>query len=266
MKHTIEGFSQEYAVTLKKTVPTKSGEKTIKIDCTDLVILRWLVDFYPNMKKMHVDGKEYVWLTHKKMLEDLPLLDISKRACIERMQKLVEFEILEYKLVKEGGTFSLYCFGKNYINLVQSNNIGGAQSNDAGGVRSNDIGVCSQPHNKDKSIIDSSITNKSITNKEIYISVIDYLNSKTGQHYRAKSKDTQKHINARLAEGFTLDDFKRVVDNMWTDWHGTEWEKYLRPSTLFGSKFENYLNRKPQNKGKNGIAVNSRPSDLDGVF
>lgn len=103
-------------------------------------------------------------------------------------------------------------------------------------------------------------------NKEIYKAVIDYLNSKTGQHYRAGSKDTQKHINARLAEGFQLEDFKRVVDNMWTDWRGTEWEKYLRPSTLFGSKFENYLNRKTQSKGANGIAINSSPSDLDGVF
>ena len=114
--------------------------------------------------------------------------------------------------------------------------------------------------------INNNLKDNLLNNKEIYIAVVDYLNSKTGQHYRAKSKDTQKHINARLAEGFTLDDFKRVVDNMWTDWHGTEWEKYLRPSTLFGSKFENYLNRKPQNKGANGIAVNSRPSDLDGVF
>ena len=84
MKYTIEGFSQEYALTLKKNIITKYGvEKTIKIDFTDLVILRWFVDFYPNMKKMIIDGKEYVWLSHKKLLNDLPLLDISKRACIE---------------------------------------------------------------------------------------------------------------------------------------------------------------------------------------
>lgn len=263
MKYTIEGFCQEYALTLKKTVPTKGGKKTIKIDCTDLVILRWLVDFYPNMKKMTIDGKEYVWLAHKKMLEDLPLLDITKRACIERMQKLVEFEILEYKLVKEGGTFSLYCFGKNYINLVSSNDTGDGQSTGAQGMQSNDIGACSQPNNKDNSITDPSINNQSIKPYEI---IIDYLNSKTGQGFRSSTKATQQHINARLAEGFTIDDFKRVVDNMWTDWHGTEWEKYLRPSTLFGSKFENYLNRKPPAKGENGIAVQGRPSDLDGVF
>lgn len=263
MKYTIEGFCQEYALTLKKTVPTKGGEKTIKIDCTDLVILRWLVDFYPNMKKMTIDGKEYVWLTHKKMLEDLPLLDITKRACIERMQKLVEFEILEYKLVKEGGTFSLYCFGKNYINLVQSTDTGVWQSTSAGGMRSTDTGGGGQPNNKDNSINNPSINDSSI---KPYNIIVDYLNSIAGTHYRASSKTTQQHINARIAEGFTVNDCKRVVDNMWTAWKGTEWEQYMRPSTLFGSKFENYLNRKQQSKGKNGVAVSNKPSDLDGVF
>jgi uncharacterized phage protein (TIGR02220 family) len=100
----------------------------------------------------------------------------------------------------------------------------------------------------------------------IYKTVVDYLNSKAGTHYKASNKTTRQHIHARLSEGFKVEDFIRVVDNMWTEWRGTEWEKYLRPSTLFGSKFENYLNRKPQNKGANGIAVSSRPSDLDGVF
>jgi uncharacterized phage protein (TIGR02220 family) len=106
--------------------------------------------------------------------------------------------------------------------------------------------------------------NKNNNNKEIYIAVIDHLNSVTGQHFRSSTKATQQHINARIAEGFTVEDFKRVVDNMWTSWRGTEWEQYMRPSTLFGSKFENYLNRKPQ--GKKGAAASSRPSDLDGVF
>lgn len=112
----------------------------------------------------------------------------------------------------------------------------------------------------------NNINNNKNNNKEIYIAVIDYLNSKAGTHYRASSKTTQQHINARLAEGFKTEDFERVVDNMWTAWKGTEWEQYMRPSTLFGSKFENYLNRKPQNKGKNGVPVSNKPSDLDGVF
>lgn len=117
-----------------------------------------------------------------------------------------------------------------------------------------------------QSLTNNIAINNLSNNKEIYIAVIDYLNSKTGQQFRSTSKATQQHINARLAEGYKIDDFKRVVDNMCIDWTNTEWEKYLRPSTLFGSKFENYLNRKPQSKGKNGIAVNGSPSDLDGVF
>ena len=96
--------------------------------------------------------------------------------------------------------------------------------------------------------------------------IVEYLNAKAGTHYKAGSKATKQHIHARIAEGFKVDDFKRVIDNMCADWLHTEWEQYLRPSTLFGSKFENYLNRKPQSKGRNGIAVNSSASDLDGVF
>lgn len=159
MKYTIEGFSQEFATTLKKVVSIRGKEKTIKIDCTDLVILRWFVDFYPNMKKMFIDGREYVWLSHNKLVNDLPILDISKRACIERMQKLVEFEILDYKLVKEGGTFSLYAFGNRYIDLVRKN-VHGTRSNDTGGVRSNDIGGDVQPANKDNSIDYPSFNDK----------------------------------------------------------------------------------------------------------
>lgn len=108
--------------------------------------------------------------------------------------------------------------------------------------------------------------NKNNNNKEIYIAVLDYLNEKASTNYKASSKATQQHINARLAEGFTLDDFKCVIDKKCAEWIGSEFEKYLRPSTLFGSKFENYLNGKQQTKGRNGIAMSSKPSDLQGVF
>ena len=147
---------------------------------------------------------------------------------------------------------------KKFIEVVK-NFDGGSQKILTGVVKNFDGG--SQkilPNN-----IDNNINNNLIDNKDIYIVVIDYLNSKTGQHFRSSTKATQQHINARLAEGFKVEDFKRVVDNMWTTWKGTEWEQYMRPSTLFGTKFENYLNRKPQ--GKNA-AAGGKPSDLDGVF
>lgn len=75
--------------------------------------------------------------------------------------------------------------------------------------------------------------------------IVDYLNSTIGTSYKASSKDTQKHISARLKEGYTVEDFKAVIDKQYAKWKGTEYEQYLRPSTLFGTKFESYLNAKP---------------------
>jgi uncharacterized phage protein (TIGR02220 family) len=79
-------------------------------------------------------------------------------------------------------------------------------------------------------------------NNNIYSVVIDYLNIKANTSYRINTKNTQSLINARTKEGFTADDFKKVIDSKSNEWLGTDFEKYLRPATLFGGKFENYLN------------------------
>jgi hypothetical protein len=136
MKISIEGLSQQYAITLRKSRVVKGKEQTIKIDCTDLVIIRWFIDFYPRMKKMTIDGEEYGWITYNKIAEDLPIIDISKKSFADRLRKLVEFGILKHKLVKEGGTFCLYTFGSNYINLVKdsTSNDNGCSSNSQGGA------------------------------------------------------------------------------------------------------------------------------------
>lgn len=116
----------------------------------------------------------------------------------------------------------------------------------------------------------SKSTDNNTKNKDIYIAILARLNEKAGTAYRHSSKATQGHINARLAEGFTVEDFYTVIDKKCAEWKGTEWEKYLRPETLFGSKFENYLNASvPTRKtyGENGIAVdNNAHDDFDGIF
>lgn len=76
-----------------------------------------------------------------------------------------------------------------------------------------------------------------------YKEIIDYLNSKTGKNYRANVQKNKSLIKARWSEGYQLDDFKQVIDNMVKNWHGTEYAKYLRPETLFGTKFDGYLNQ-----------------------
>lgn len=80
-----------------------------------------------------------------------------------------------------------------------------------------------------------------------YDEVIDYLNERTGKHYRSKAASTRKLIKARFAEGYTLDDFKRVIDTKTSQWLNTDQDKFLRPETLFRpSHFESYLNESPQ--------------------
>ncbi|MCG1057018.1 conserved phage C-terminal domain-containing protein [Staphylococcus epidermidis] len=82
-----------------------------------------------------------------------------------------------------------------------------------------------------------------------YKDVIDYLNQQTGKNYKSTTKKNQTVIRARTDEGFSLDDFKRVIDNKVAEWKGTNMEKYLRPETLFGTKFEGYLNQELQLSG-----------------
>ena len=108
------------------------------------------------------------------------------------------------------------------------------------------------------------------SNKEIYSEVLGYLNEKAKTNYRISSKEAQKHINARLSEGFTVDDFKTVIDKKCSEWIGTDYEQYLRPQTLFGTKFESYLNapvRERKTYGANGIEILTPADDeLAGIF
>lgn len=79
--------------------------------------------------------------------------------------------------------------------------------------------------------------------------IIFYLNKKTGKHYKVKTPKTVRLIRARLKEGFTVEDFKAVIEKKCDDWLGNEkMERYLRPETLFGTKFEGYLNETPNNE------------------
>lgn len=86
--------------------------------------------------------------------------------------------------------------------------------------------------------------------------IVDYMNQKLGTHYKPKSQSTQKHIVARLKEGFTFEDFKTVIDKKSDQWLNSEMAKYLRPETLFGTKFEGYLNERVKETPKMPDRIN----------
>ncbi|ABY44628.1 conserved phage C-terminal domain-containing protein [Bacillus mycoides] len=95
--------------------------------------------------------------------------------------------------------------------------------------------------------------------KEYIVEIVNYLNDVCGSSYRLTSKKTQTLIKTRLVEGFTVDNFKTVIDTKAKEWLRTEQAKYLRPETLFGTKFEGYL-QQGKVEGKHGSSKGNRYS------
>ena len=76
-----------------------------------------------------------------------------------------------------------------------------------------------------------------------HFEIIEYLNLKTGSKFKPTTKPYVQAIRSRLKEGYTVDDFKTVIDKKCREWQGTKLEKYLTPKTLFApSHFDTYLN------------------------
>lgn len=90
-----------------------------------------------------------------------------------------------------------------------------------------------------------SISNNTNNNLSDIKEIIDYLNIRCNKHYTLKNKTNISHIKARLSEGFTVDDFKTVIDKKADAWlNDAKMCNYLRPETLFSGKFESYLNER----------------------
>ena len=89
--------------------------------------------------------------------------------------------------------------------------------------------------------------------------VITYLNQVTKKNFNKNTASHHKYIKARLKEGYELKDFKHVINVMSATWMGTDYERYLQPQTLFGNKFDSYLNRSiPKNIRSFASAVDER--------
>lgn len=85
-------------------------------------------------------------------------------------------------------------------------------------------------------------------NTEMTTQIILYLNEKANKNYSVEAKEARRCINARIAEGYSVNDFKKVIDIKVSKWLNTPQEDYLRPITLFGTKFNSYLNERPQHE------------------
>jgi uncharacterized phage protein (TIGR02220 family) len=104
----------------------------------------------------------------------------------------------------------------------------------------------------DETRLDQAIPESSseiTTEKNAFVEIIDYLNETTFTSYKPTTRNNKELIQARLREGFTVEDFKKVIDQKSAEWlNHPQMCKYLRPETLFGTKFESYLNQKSGKK------------------
>lgn len=86
--------------------------------------------------------------------------------------------------------------------------------------------------------------------------IVEYLNNKIGAHYKPNGKKMKELIKARMNEGYMVEDFKTVIDKKFKSWgNDPKMSLYLRPSTLFGTRFGEYLNEyqaeSPEQSGNN---------------
>ena len=120
-------------------------------------------------------------------------------------------------------------------------------------------------HTNNNSINNNSINNNSnnilSSNARPYEQIINYLNDKAGKNFKHTTEANKRLINGRYNDGYTLEDFMKVIDNKVSQWKGTDSEMYLRPKTLFSpSNFESYLNE--VSKGSSNFNINSFLGDI----
>lgn len=181
-----------------------------------------------------------------KKIEEMPstelfidLVDIIEELAIEKYEPLINtLKTRVPQRVSKG-------FGKGFeTSNSNSNNNSSSNNNRIGQARDDCEDETDEVLSEDSvHLEDESETEELEPADEIICEIVDYLNDNAGTNYRSTSKKTKSLIKSRTNEGYKIDDFKTVIMNKSAEWVGTDFEKFLRPETLFGNKFESYLNQ-----------------------
>lgn len=185
--------------------------------------------------------------------------------CLEEWTGKTKKTIIETlkSLVSKGYIKKRECEVANHIKIVSYMAVRPDGENYTGGVK-NTPGRCK---NCTGGGVKITPNNKDNINNNIYKNIVELLNAEAGTSYRYSTAKTRSLINSRLAEGFTVEDFETVIKKKVQEWKGTDMERYLRPETLFGTKFESYLNQsisnRPQAKTSGFVNYTGRNTDYD---
>lgn len=202
--------------------------------------------------------KNFALKLAKQMPYDISTIERSLEELIEEKVLILEEDTLFQKRMKKDGILSDIRAEAGKKGADRKNAKDFAKAKDEANELANDE-ANSENEIEDENEDENNI--EIITDNELIKGIIDYLNIKTNSHYKYSTEKTKKLIKARLNDNFTIDDFKTVIDKKTEEWLGTDFEKFLRPETLFGNKFEGYLNQKTTPKKKTLKDINM--SDID---
>lgn len=186
---------------------------------------------------------------------------LSKNRCSEIIKSLEKKGYIKIDYIYQEGSKAI---SRRVIRCVR--NIDGGIRNIDNPIRKTEEGYSENREDNNTSFNNTfsntsnkkDIVEQSSTTPLPYEEIVQYLNQKTNKNFKHTSKVTQRHIRARLAEGFTVSDFKQVIDKKCSDWlRDQKMKEYLRPETLFGTKFESYLNSKSTTARPKGPYIDS---------
>ena len=186
---------------------------------------------------------------------------LSKNRCSEIIKSLEKKGYIKIDYIYQEGSKAI---SRRVIRCVR--NIDGGIRNIDNPIRKTEEGYSENREDNNTSFNNTfsntsnkkDIVEQSSTTPLPYEEIVQYLNQKTNKNFKHTSKVTQRHIRARLAEGFTVSDFKQVIDNKCNDWlRDQKMKEYLSPDTLFVTKFESYLNSKTTTTKQTGPYIDS---------
>ena len=237
-----------------------------QIKATQGILFSLLYEAPAWAKEEIIENKTYYFVSRNLILDELPMFFEKSDTVYRNLKALQEKGLIEY--IKQGkkDLIRITAKGKTWNEFKENNSEKNPSFEENSEKNPNNLGKKSEKESKNSEknpTNNNTIYNYNNTNilNNIYSSVIDYLNKKTErtgkEKYSSTSTKTQKLIKARLREKYELEDFKIVIDKKCKEWLGTDMEKYLRPETLFGNKFESYLKQKTGGN-KNGNTGNKR--------
>lgn len=230
-------------------------------DMDKFKVLAWII-FNTNYSEQYKDLKERECYFSFSLIENIA--DINRKKALRIIKELEDEGFIEWVFKSKSK------HKKSIIKLLEKGtgkSTGEGTSKGTGkSIENKGIEECKEPVREpvEEPVKEPLSKKQSKKQNNIYSQIIneiiEYLNLKAKKNFRANTKKTIQIINSKLNDGYELDDFKKVIDIKTTEWINTDFDKFLRPSTLFGSKFEEYLNQlsiKPK--------VNN-PYDLDNLM